>query len=113
LKIKEGTGKLILREAMAKILPKNVLEKKKQGFSPPDASWYRDNSLPYIRSVILSKKALQRGYFNPEYIKKILTEHSLGKKNHRLLIWSFLSFEWWNRIFIDKEKITGLDTNWG
>ena len=107
LKVQQETGKVILRKAMAKILPREIVNKKKQGFSPPDASWYRDESLPYIKSIILSKRASARQYFNPKFLEKIIREHSLGQKNHRLLIWSLLSFEWWNRIFIDGEKVEG------
>ena len=31
----------------------------------------------------------------------MLNEHIEGRVNHRLLIWSLLSFEWWNRLFLD------------
>ena len=101
-KYKNNFGKLLLRKAMKQILPKGLSEKKKQGFSPPEGSWYRDESLPYVKNILLSKKTLGREFFNSEYIKKIITEHSTGKKNHRLIIWSLLSFEWWCRIFLDR-----------
>ena len=113
LKVQQETGKVILRQAMTQILPRAVVTKKKQGFSPPDASWYRDESLGYIKEIIFSPRALSRGYFEPQYIKKIIREHSLGRKNHRLLIWSLLSFEWWNRLFIDGETIGVHETRWG
>lgn len=102
-KYKNGQGKYLLRKSLNYLLPKEIVKKKKQGFSTPDGSWYRGPSIDYIKSTLLDKKAINRGYFNPEHIKRILKEHSLGKINHRLLIWSLLSFEWWNRIFIDNE----------
>ncbi|MDP2683947.1 MAG: asparagine synthase (glutamine-hydrolyzing) [bacterium] len=104
-KYHNGQGKYILRRALNPLLPKEIINKKKQGFSTPDGSWYRGKSINYIKNIILDKKSLSRNYFNPKYIKNIIDEHSAGKVNHRLLIWSLLSFEWWNRIFIDQENI--------
>ena len=105
LKYKNGQGKYILRKALSDLLPKEIVNKKKQGFSTPDGSWYRGPSIDYIKNIILDKKSLSRNYFNPKYIHNIIDQHSAGKVNHRLLIWSLLSFEWWNRIFIDQEEI--------
>jgi len=96
-------GKKILREAVKGLVPQEILQKEKKGFSPPDASWYRGSSMSYVKEMILDKKTLNRGYFNPKFIKKIFKDHISGKANNRLIIWSLLCFEWWNRIFIDKK----------
>ena len=99
------SGKYIFRRAMEGILPDEIIKNRKQGFSAPDQSWYMQQLVRNIRETILSERALDRGYFNGEYLEKVLEEHITGKANHRLLIWSLLSFEWWNRIFIDGEKV--------
>ncbi len=99
------SGKYILRRAMEGLLPQEIIENRKQGFSPPDQSWYMQKLVKYIKSLILSERSLDRGYFYREYIEKVLEEHISGKVNHRLLIWSLLSFEWWNRLFVDGEQI--------
>jgi asparagine synthase (glutamine-hydrolysing) len=98
-----SSGKRILREAMRDLLPEHVLGRAKQGFSPPDQSWYRGPTMEYIKGVLLSPRATARGYFNAPWIEGMLAEHSSGRANHRLLIWSLLCFEWWNRLFIDGE----------
>jgi asparagine synthase (glutamine-hydrolysing) len=103
LKHAGGDGKRVLRSAMAALLPPAILSKKKQGFSPPDQSWYRGSSMDYIREVLLDPRTLSRDYFQPAYIERMLAEHLEGRTNHRLLIWSLLCFEWWNRLFIDGE----------
>lgn len=97
-----NSGKYIFRRAMRGIVPDEILDRKKQGFSPPDQSWYRGPTMGYIRDVLLNEKTLSRGFFKPEAIQQIVNEHTEGKVNHRLLIWSLLSFEWWNRIFLDE-----------
>ncbi|MDD3731105.1 MAG: asparagine synthase (glutamine-hydrolyzing) [candidate division Zixibacteria bacterium] len=102
------SGKYILRRAMENILPREIIENRKQGFSPPDQSWYMNKLVQYIKDTILSDSSLGRGYFQKEYLEKVLEEHVSGKVNHRLLIWSLLSFEWWNRLFIDCEKIENI-----
>lgn len=98
----QGTdGKRLLRRAMAGLLPGEILTRPKQGFSPPDGSWYRGETMAYIREILLASRTLERDYFQPDYVRRVLEEHTAGRHNHRLLIWSLLSFEWWNRIFVD------------
>jgi asparagine synthase (glutamine-hydrolysing) len=102
----DGAGKRLLREAMRTLLPEELVEKPKQGFSPPDQSWYRGPTMDYIREILLDTRSLNRGYFQPEYVRRVLAEHLEGRVNHRLLIWSLLSFEWWNRLFMDGDGLT-------
>jgi asparagine synthase (glutamine-hydrolysing) len=103
LKHADDRGKRLLRRAMSGILPPEILDKPKQGFSPPDQAWYRGQTMPYIQETLLDARSLERGYFRPEAVRRTLAEHFEGKVNHRLLIWSLLCFEWWNRLFIDGE----------
>jgi asparagine synthase (glutamine-hydrolysing) len=103
LKHSGGGGKRILRRAMRGLLPAEIIDKPKQGFSPPDESWYRGPTMERIRGLLHDKRTLERGYFRPEAVTRILDEHESGRRNHRLLIWSLLCFEWWNRLFVDGE----------
>lgn len=96
-------GKYAFRRAMQGILPEAIIHNRKQGFSAPDQSWYMQTLVQYIRNTVLCDRALDRGYFERCFIERILDEHVSGQVNHRLLIWSLLSFEWWNRLFIDGE----------
>lgn len=98
-------GKNVLRKAMASFMPATILNRKKQGFSAPDESWYRGENADYVKELLLGKKNVSSEYINPEYVKKIVNEHINDKINHRLLIWSFLNFEWWCRIFLNGEKV--------
>jgi asparagine synthase (glutamine-hydrolysing) len=70
-------------------------------------NWMRDNKelREYIYDTILSDRALNRGYFNPDFIRKLIDEHMSGKKNNTQLIGLLLTFELFNRMFIDGEKI--------
>jgi len=98
-------GKMILREAMKDYIPKKILDRKKQGFSAPDESWYRGENIGYVKELLLDKKkTVSYEFINPEYIERIVKEHNEQHINHRLLIWSFMNFEWWCRIFLNGES---------
>jgi asparagine synthase (glutamine-hydrolysing) len=98
-----GEGKPVLRAAAAGLLPDDIVRGRKQGFSPPDRSWYRGPTMDYIRAILLDERSLSRGWFEPDALRRTISEHIEGRINHRLLLWSLLSFEWWNRLFLDGE----------
>jgi asparagine synthase (glutamine-hydrolysing) len=98
-------GKYLFRRAMEGLLPDHILLKRKQGFSAPEQSWYQGPLMTYVNSVLLDRRTLSRGFFQEAAIRRILDEHLAGKVNHRLLIWSLLSFEFWNRLFMDGEGL--------
>ena len=93
-------GKNVLRKAMQDYIPEQILNRKKQGFSAPDENWYRGENADYIKEILLHSDTKSTEYINEDYMKKIVDEHLNEEKNHRLLIWSFLNFEWWCRIFL-------------
>ncbi len=100
-------GKNVLRRAINHLVPQEVVRRKKQGFSSPEESWYRGDTLEYVKQLLLDKRAASRDYIQTSYMKHIIDEHTSGQKNYRLLIWSFLCFEWWCKIFLEKQSIEG------
>lgn len=96
-----GDGKMILRRAMEKIMPHEVTTRRKQGFSAPDATWFRGESIDYINGLLRDPEARIYQYLQPCYVRDRLDEHTQGKVNRRLFIWSLLSFEWWLRSFME------------
>ena len=97
-------GKNVLRKAMMSFMPEKIINRKKQGFSAPDESWYRGENAAYIKELLLNKKTVSSDFINPDYMRKIVNEHVNDHINHRLLIWSFMNFEWWCRIFLNGES---------
>lgn len=98
-------GKNILRKAMIDFIPDSIVNRKKQGFSAPDESWYRGENAEYVKELLLNKHSVSSTYINQDYVKHIIHEHIEKRINHRLLLWSFMNFEWWCRIFLNNEKI--------
>ena len=96
-------GKNILRKAMKNYIPKQIIDRKKQGFSAPDESWYRGANANYVKEILLSEDTKSTKYINKDFIIKIIDQHMNQNINHRLLIWSLLNFEWWCKIFLHDE----------
>ncbi len=93
-------GKIILRNALSKFVPESYKSGKKQGFSAPDASWFKGESIEYIKSLLMNKRARIYEYMQYDTVQNLMNEHFEGKTNRRLLIWSLLSFETWLRTFM-------------
>ena len=96
-----GDGKLILRKALARYVPSGYANGRKQGFSAPDASWFRGDSIDYIRRLLSNRDARLYEFVDPTTVHALINEHVSGAVNHRLVIWSLLCFEWWLRRFRD------------
>jgi len=97
---KTNDGKIILRNALSKYVPWEYTNGIKQGFSAPDASWYKGESIEYIKKLLLDNNARIYDYLQPVKVNELLNEHFDGKINRRLLIWSLINFEWWLKIFM-------------
>lgn len=85
-------GKLILRKAMEKYIPQQVTAAKKQGFSAPDASWFKGESIEYVRKTLLDDQAKIYEYFDKKITQQLVQQHLEGQQNRRLFIWSLLNF---------------------
>ncbi|MCT7492508.1 asparagine synthase (glutamine-hydrolyzing) [Aliarcobacter cryaerophilus] len=97
--IQSHDGKNILRKALSELLPKEVVELKKQGFSAPDESWMRGSRKEYIENI-LGNSNLEK-IFNMNYFKNKFDEHVNHKQNNRLLLWSLVSI---NSFFYNEGK---------
>lgn len=104
-KLQPKRSKIVLREAMRGLLPDETIDRRKQGFTPPDQTWYKGRNQAFVRDLILGDRAVERGYFRPEALERILQEHLSDKRNHRFLLWSLMCFEWWNRLFVDRDAL--------
>ena len=92
-----NNGKKILRELSKKYIPERISKAKKMGFSSPDASWFKGESINFVKRNLLSKDSKIYNFLCRETVKKILNDHFSGSKNRRLIIWSLIYFEYWLR----------------
>jgi asparagine synthase (glutamine-hydrolysing) len=92
---KTNDGKNILRKMMTRYVPETVTEAVKQGFSSPDASWFKGESIDFVTRRLMKKNAHLYDFFDRRAVKDLVEDHTTGKSNRRLLIWSLLNFEQW------------------
>jgi len=97
---KTKDGKLILRKVMERYIPQVITEKEKQGFSAPDASWFKGESIDYVRRALYDDKARIYDFLDRKSVQALVDDHLEGRENRRLLIWSLLNVEKWCETFL-------------
>lgn len=90
---KTRDGKLLVRKAMKKYIPEEVTSAVKQGFSAPDQTWFRGESIDYVKDSLMTNNARIYDYMDKDHIQSLIGEHLNGDKNRRLMIWSLLYLE--------------------
>jgi asparagine synthase (glutamine-hydrolysing) len=99
---KTRDGKLLLRKVMQRYIPAEVADREKQGFSAPDASWFKGESIAYVRHVLFNGSARLYDYLDRASVRRLVSDHLEGHQNRRLLIWSLLNLEAWIARFLDR-----------
>ena len=88
---KTNDGKQILRDVMKRYIPDEIAEAEKKGFSSPDASWFRVDSVEFVKRELINYEAPIYNIFDNKEVVKLIQEHLTGNQNRRLLIWSLLN----------------------
>jgi asparagine synthase (glutamine-hydrolysing) len=98
LKIKGLTKKYLLKKAAERLLPKDVIYRKKMGFSVPLVVWFRNELRTYLDEVLSEERIRRLGFFNYSYIEEIKQRHAAGKSNYDEKLWSLITFvKWYER----------------
>jgi len=93
MKIKGYTTKYLLKKVMSDYLPKSIIKKPKQGFSPPIKEWLKNDLADYCRESFNQQKL--GDYFNQESLSNLLNDHYSNKRDFQYQIWSLLVFSLW------------------
>jgi asparagine synthase (glutamine-hydrolysing) len=101
MKISGNMNKLILRKLGKMLLPKDIIDKPKTGFSLPIGKWFQGELLNLLRSYLMDDKAIKRGLFKQTFLKTIIYEHVQGQRDWSSRLWALLFLEIWFRQFID------------
>lgn len=101
----QGERKVIMRRAFKHLLPEHTFRKKKQGFAMPIGPWLKRHLANYIRDLLLDCRSLQRGYFDPTFLRNLVNNFLAGKTDYasgsETAIISLMTLEIWHRKFID------------
>jgi asparagine synthase (glutamine-hydrolysing) len=98
----DGTRlKHLVRNVGAGLLPKQTLLRRKSGFVAPVGDWMRCELRGWTEDLLLSPRALKRGYFQPEALRQLVGGHLEGREDRSFELWALLWLELWHQEFMD------------
>ncbi|MBN1294731.1 MAG: asparagine synthase (glutamine-hydrolyzing) [Candidatus Latescibacteria bacterium] len=101
-KIRDGWTKHIMRKTLHGIIPESIRTRTdKIGFTTPEARWFRQDLLPFIRNTLNSETTKKRGFYDIPKLIYLVNRHASGKINASKTLWRALNCELWFRQFID------------
>lgn len=95
------SGKHILKQAMADLLPHEIIYRPKQGFPTPWSTWLAGPQLAAIESLLLEPRSLARGLFVRDTVEQLLREHRSRHRDNSQRIWRLLNLELWQRVCLE------------
>jgi asparagine synthase (glutamine-hydrolysing) len=101
LKLHGLKRKYILKRVAERLLPKDVVWRRKAGFGAPIRSWLRGPLRPMIDDLLSEETIKRRGLFNPQEIRRIIAANLSGREDYNLQVFQLLTLELWQRTFID------------
>ena len=103
-KLQSGRTKPLLADVVAPSLPPSVPRRRKMGFGLPIEHWLRGDLRELAHDLLLSSRALGRGYFVRGTLERYLSEHERGEAQHHMRVWGLMMLEQWHRTFIDRRR---------
>ncbi len=101
LKLRGLKRKYILKRAAEKLLPREVVWRKKAGFGAPIRSWLRGPLQPMVDDLLSEETVRRRGLFRPEEVRRVIAANLSGREDYNLQVFQLLTLELWQRAFID------------
>lgn len=97
--------KHLFKQAVADLVPAEVVHRPKQGFGVPIHKWINEQLRDRIRDTLSDARTLQRGYVSRAHVDVLLDEHERGRRDHAMALWSLLMLELWHRQYVDKTPV--------
>jgi asparagine synthase (glutamine-hydrolysing) len=101
LKLRQGKGKWLVRQLLAKYVPTRLTDRPKMGFGVPIGEWIRGPMRGWAETLLDEKRIREEGLLNSEPIQKMWHEHLSGVRNWQHDLWSVLMFEAWRQSALD------------
>jgi len=101
LKLKGLETKYIFKKALEGLVPREILYREKQGFGVPVGDWINSQLKERMHGILSEKRTIERGYFEPQYVKILLDEHAKNRRDHSHALWILWMLELWHRRFVD------------
>jgi asparagine synthase (glutamine-hydrolysing) len=95
--------KVLLRKAVAPLVPSRIVRGKKRGFSIPAAAWLRGELEPFARETLSAETLRRQGFFRPEAVTALIDRHVAGKEDLSRQLWGLLAFTLWHERHVERE----------
>ncbi|RMF81834.1 MAG: asparagine synthase (glutamine-hydrolyzing) [Chloroflexi bacterium] len=103
LKMNGGQRKYLLKQISRRLLPADIIDRKKKGFPVPVPIWLRREANPMMHDLLSSETIKRRGLFNADYVEMLINEHESGFANHATMLYGLMNLELWQSLFIDQQ----------
>lgn len=101
IKMRGFETKSLLKKVAARLVPNDVVYRRKMGFGVPIGKWFRGEMKDFVRGVLLCERSLKRGIVKPEILERYVDEHASARRDHSFQLWTLLMLELWFQRFID------------
>jgi asparagine synthase (glutamine-hydrolysing) len=95
--------KVLLRKAVAPLVPERIVRGKKRGFSIPAAAWLRGELEPFARDTLSAETVHRQGYFSAEAVRRLIDRHVAGEEDLSRQLWGVLAFTLWHERHVERE----------
>ena len=101
LKIEGKSGKHILKRALEKVLPSDVLYSPKRGFGAPIREWFRGDMGEILDAHLMNSSLRRRNFFDYSFVAHLVDEHRRGARDWSFHLWCLLNLSLWYERWID------------
>ncbi len=102
LKLHGMETKHILKRAVAGLVPDEIIQRQKKGFSVPIRQWFKRELKDMLNDTLSDQRTRERGLLNARAVRALVNEHQIGRRDHAHKLWGLLTLELWQRAFIDQ-----------
>ncbi len=100
-----GGSKYLLKKAAARLVPEDIVRRRKHGFRLPLDRWFRAELRGLASDLLTGTRARQRGLFDRQTVDRLWTAYLGGRDDCFMPIWLLLNFEVWCRVFLDRDVV--------
>lgn len=104
-KIRNGQTKAILKEAVAGIIPDDIIHRRKQGFAAPMNEWLRSGWARFVEDTLLNSTLVRDGTFQRDEIRRLIEQHRSGQRDQGQNLWNLLNLTLWHAHWIERKSL--------
>jgi asparagine synthase (glutamine-hydrolysing) len=104
LKVRDGRLKHLMKEALADVLPADILDRKKRGFGTPMGAWLKRDLAPVLRRLLSTDVVRDRRLFNPAVVARLMADHDANRIDGTDALLALMNLEIWSRIYLDRRS---------